>query len=244
VGAFLRAVVVSLTFADNRVWRTLRLLVFSPGRLTTEYLAGRRARYMAPVSVFFFANLIYFVVAPMSDFNPHLADQYQWQPYSAWVQPWVDAKLAERGETLNEYAPVFDSRSETWARLLIILQVPLLALGLRLGGRVWQHRLFHDHVIHGLHLFAFLMLVPFGLFPWLFGILTTFLPTVLAGWAKAAGLLGLFVISLVYFGGSLVRFGGWNKKWAVPATLICLVPFALTGLCYRFVLLVVTLVTT
>ena len=37
---------------DSRFWNTLPLLVFRPGKLTRDYVMGKRARYIAPVAVF------------------------------------------------------------------------------------------------------------------------------------------------------------------------------------------------
>jgi len=37
---------------DSKFWRTLPLLLFRPGKLTREYVRGRRARYVAPVALF------------------------------------------------------------------------------------------------------------------------------------------------------------------------------------------------
>ena len=37
---------------DARVWRTLPLLAFNPGRLTREWVEGRRTRYVSPLAIF------------------------------------------------------------------------------------------------------------------------------------------------------------------------------------------------
>jgi uncharacterized protein DUF3667 len=47
---------------DGRIAATFRNLIH-PGRLTIDYLAGRRARYLPPVRLYLIASLIYFVVA-------------------------------------------------------------------------------------------------------------------------------------------------------------------------------------
>ena len=36
---------------DSKLFRTLKPLLFKPGFLTQEYLAGRRARYVPPISL-------------------------------------------------------------------------------------------------------------------------------------------------------------------------------------------------
>jgi Protein of unknown function (DUF3667) len=50
-----------LTHADSRLWRTLAALLFKPGRLTAEFLAGRRARYLPPVRLYLVLSVIFFV---------------------------------------------------------------------------------------------------------------------------------------------------------------------------------------
>ncbi len=45
---------------DSRIFRSLGDLYFRPGYLTTEYLAGRRARYVTPFRLFFFLTVIAF----------------------------------------------------------------------------------------------------------------------------------------------------------------------------------------
>jgi len=47
---------------DYQFFHTLKPLFFKPGFLTTEYLAGRRARYLHPVKMYIFISLVYFVV--------------------------------------------------------------------------------------------------------------------------------------------------------------------------------------
>lgn len=53
--------------ADSRIWQTLGPLLFRPGKLTKEYLQGRRARYMPPFRTYLVLSIIFFVVA---SFNP------------------------------------------------------------------------------------------------------------------------------------------------------------------------------
>jgi hypothetical protein len=52
---------------DSRLWRTLLPLLIRPGRLTRDYLEGRRARYMPPFRTYLVLSVIFFVVA---FFNP------------------------------------------------------------------------------------------------------------------------------------------------------------------------------
>ena len=45
---------------DSKILRTLKLLMLSPGKLTHEYVAGRRVRYVGPVRLFLVASVVLF----------------------------------------------------------------------------------------------------------------------------------------------------------------------------------------
>lgn len=55
-----------LTHADSRLWRTLGALLFKPGFLTTEFLAGRRARYLPPIRLYLVMSVVLFLFLTLS----------------------------------------------------------------------------------------------------------------------------------------------------------------------------------
>src|ERR1051325_9743336 len=56
-----------ITHLDSRFWLTLRLLLFKPGVLTLEFIAGRRRRYITPVKLLL-AAIFVFVLATRGGF--------------------------------------------------------------------------------------------------------------------------------------------------------------------------------
>jgi hypothetical protein len=50
---------------DSRIWRTLRPLAFSPGKLTQEYLRGRRASYTPPFRMYLILSVAFFLIATL-----------------------------------------------------------------------------------------------------------------------------------------------------------------------------------
>jgi len=68
---FLREATGRYVSLDGRMWRTLAALLFRPGFLTREYLAGRRRRYIRPARLFLvlslalFAAIRFFASAPV-----------------------------------------------------------------------------------------------------------------------------------------------------------------------------------
>ncbi|MDP3748693.1 MAG: DUF3667 domain-containing protein [Phenylobacterium sp.] len=47
---------------DSRIWRTLPLLVFNPGKLTREWVYGKRTRYVSPLATFLFTVFVMFML--------------------------------------------------------------------------------------------------------------------------------------------------------------------------------------
>jgi hypothetical protein len=52
-----------LTHLDGRFWGTMALLLLRPGRLTVEYFAARRARYVPPVRLYLVLSIVMFALA-------------------------------------------------------------------------------------------------------------------------------------------------------------------------------------
>jgi hypothetical protein len=51
---------------DGRLASTLRTLVRAPGKLTLEFLEGRRVRYISPLRLYLTASVVYFLLAASS----------------------------------------------------------------------------------------------------------------------------------------------------------------------------------
>lgn len=48
--------------AEGKLFTTIRLLVLKPGQLTVEYLAGRRQRYVKPLSLYLTLSFLFFLL--------------------------------------------------------------------------------------------------------------------------------------------------------------------------------------
>jgi hypothetical protein len=83
----------SITHADSRLWRTLWYLLAKPGRLTTEFFAGKRVSYLPPFRLYLVISLLFFLVARM--------------PEGAAIE--IDNEpTAERVEKMNQAAGVLE----------------------------------------------------------------------------------------------------------------------------------------
>ena len=61
----LRELLADFLDFDSRFARTMRPLLFHPGKLTRDYLDGRRFRYTPPLRLYIFASMAFFLIAAM-----------------------------------------------------------------------------------------------------------------------------------------------------------------------------------
>jgi len=71
----------ALTDFDSRIWRSLRAILLQPGRIASDWIDGRRARWISPVRLFLFANLIYFIAPVLTDLSLPLHNQVRGEAY-------------------------------------------------------------------------------------------------------------------------------------------------------------------
>lgn len=91
---------------DSRLHRTLKLLVFRPGRLTTEFSRNRRASYMSPVRLYIFASFVFFLVLSLSGTlgSPEMTDRASGdQELVEWQGPTDERRVAFLAELPEEY---------------------------------------------------------------------------------------------------------------------------------------------
>jgi hypothetical protein len=149
------------TFAhvDGRVFFTFRALVTAPGSLAANFLAGRRKAQMGPLQLFVICNLLYFLVQPLTAFAPFtstLAMQTGARPWSRMAATMVDARVAARGEDREEYARRFNETAHLQGKSLVVLMVPLFAVGAwALYGR--SRRFLAEHLVFAFYFYAFTM---------------------------------------------------------------------------------------
>lgn len=121
--------VVRETFeVDGRAWLTIKTLFRHPGKLTAEFLAGRRRTYTSPLRLYLVTSISFFVLV-------------------AW--------LAQSGLLLDPgQDPVFDAAvqarflSDDLPRLMFVL-LPVFALLMKIA---YFRRLYFDHLIFSIHL--------------------------------------------------------------------------------------------
>ncbi len=176
-----------LTDLDGRLWGTLRALAFRPGLLDRDYIAGRRRRWLPPLSLFLLANVVYFMAPLRAAFDLSFASQvpgpvaaaalgdeaapgierFPGQLHRVVTTGLVERVVAQRdarerasggeGYTLAQLRRDYDAIAGDVSKALLVLHVPFVAL-LLMAALAGTRRYYAEHVVVTLHFFA--MLVP------------------------------------------------------------------------------------
>ncbi len=165
--------------------RTLGALLFRPGFLTEEYVAGRIARYLAPFRLYLLASIVFFVLVswltdPDRVFRNAQPAIREWEARHpgetpkvvdlkldtlgapAWTRPF-SRRIIRQQDQVNALGPKEGLRMQlrglqTNAPRAAFLLVPGFALLLHLLY-LRQRRLYVEHFVFALHVQAFAFLV-------------------------------------------------------------------------------------
>ncbi len=150
----------------GRFHASLRALASPPGRLTSDWLRGRRVPYVSPLTLFLWVNVAFFIVQSASGLGV-LSWPLRVHLEQGDVGPLAAKLLAMHfpGNSLPaSYAAIFDPLEAVHAKSLVILMTPAFAgvLRLLLADRKIG---FAACNVFALHLYAFTLIWLCALFP-------------------------------------------------------------------------------
>ncbi|MFN3839898.1 MAG: DUF3667 domain-containing protein [Cyclobacteriaceae bacterium] len=200
--AFLSNILIALTFADSKFIKTLWLVIKKPGFLSKEYANGRRVNYIRPLQLFFILNLIYFLFPVLQLFNSSLRTQMYYLFHSSWVRTLVVNKVTNAGLSLQGYELMYNAKSASLAKLLIVVYVLLASLPLSLVYLKRRNRYFTDHVTLSVELASFNIFINAILLSALLWVISQLLKVGNLPWQAYLNdntLTGIFVATNLYF---------------------------------------------
>ncbi|MEM7162235.1 MAG: DUF3667 domain-containing protein [Bacteroidota bacterium] len=147
----------SIFFLDNRFFISIRFLLRCPAKMTVEFLDGKRKKFISPVALFLFFNLIFFFVSPLSDFSLSLTDQVHSQPYSKWAKKLVKQKIKEEKLDVEAYSLAYQTSSDNLSKSVMILNIPIIACFIYLIT-FRKRKFYFDALIFTFHYFSLFLL--------------------------------------------------------------------------------------
>ena len=237
--ALFSSILVAITFADSKVFRTLAYVIRNPGYISKEASEGRTVRYLRPLSLFFVLNLIYFLLPLIQLFNARWKTQLV-STYGALVKYMSSAWMVRNGirpdkNGINAFELLYNETTLGFAKLMVVVFVVLASLPLNFLYRR-SGRLFADHFGLMVELACFNLLVN-ALF---ITIMAKVLP--IGGFLDETVLTIIFVTTNFYFvlRSTATFYGDNGWKWVIRSLLIVLLLKVALEL-YRLVLFLVTI---
>lgn len=164
VRAFVRQAAADITSLDSRILRTLGLLLARPGRLTREYLDGRRIRYTRPLQLYLGAAAAFFFVnayRPFLNFDPRtgvVTSSLGAAGGNASLDGEARATLAAQGVSLEVFGERFEAAVTGYLPALLVGLVLIFGVMLRVFFPR-QRRGLVEHAVFALHWSAFYLLL-------------------------------------------------------------------------------------
>ena len=232
----------ALTSVNGALVRRLREIALPPGALTLAYLRGGQA-VPRPLQLFLLANVAFFALQAVSgvhSFSTTLDSHLHHQDWSAFANVLVARHLRASGQTIAEYAPVFDRAIGLYAKSLIVLMVmPFALLVALLFGRRPLPPL--AHATFAAHTYVFLLMLL------CVASLAAGIDRLVGGPALQSPAFDhtLSVVALaacaLYLYLAIARVYPGKRTWTALQALVLTLALALIFMGYRFVLLPITL---
>lgn len=229
----------NLFFLDNRLFVTFRYFLLFPGKMTVEFLEGKRRKFLPPITLFLFINLIYFFSSPLTDYSLPIHDQVKQLGHGPIAKKMLERRLEEREITLEDYAPKYKKASDDISKTVMILNVPLIALFTYLIS-FKRRKFYYDSLIFSLHYFSFFLFsILFGdlLHDLLSPLLKAFSLTINGGiWI----LVFIAILPTIYATFSLKRFLQINWALTPLAAIFVFIGAGFTQFVYRGIIFFLT----
>ena len=211
---------------DGRIAATFRALPH-PGRLTTNYIEGRRARYLPPVRLYLFVSFFYFVIAAAAPQQSTASGEVR-GPGGMRIGITNSAEMteADRAEVMKnlETAPwivkpllrsLADDSDGFRARLFTIM--PRVFFGMlpafaAIVALIYRNRRFPTALVYALHIHAFAFLI------FMAAEIAKFTGSQIV--AAAVGVIALVAFAVYTHRSLQVVFGGDWKETLVKETAI------------------------
>ncbi len=228
-------------FLDNRFLLSVWYLIRFPSRMTVEFLEGKRRKFISPVTLFLFINLVYFLVSPLSDYSLPLEDQLYSQPYSKWMQGWVEQKMQNEALSWQEYSVTYQNASDNISKSVMIINVPMIAIFVYLMA-FKQRRFYFDSLIFSFHFFS-LFMISWIMLDWA-GKLIDYVAEQSTTLSTISFNFFVLIVPFLYALLGTKNFLKIKWYWSIPAGFGVLLGALLANLIYRFIILILTVWTT
>ncbi|RYE20415.1 MAG: DUF3667 domain-containing protein [Sphingobacteriales bacterium] len=171
IRSFIAQAIDIFTHFDGKFFNTFRALLFSPGKLTNEFITGRRVKYMKPLQLYLVIGLAFFFFLKDWDIfygrlqhqvlgnygkelNPSQPNELK--GYALWKKNVLVARAKKEQIPFSQKVISIDNKLPDTSKALAFLMIPWLGLSLYMVGFM-KYRQYVPHLVHATHLFCFFL---------------------------------------------------------------------------------------
>ena len=156
-----------ITHFNGSFFTTLKTFFTRPGKISSDYVIGIRKKYLKPVS-FFLLIVITYLFFPRfpglnMKFSSYVSEEYNFYWYAA---PIARQKIKTHTLTGKELGMAYDNKSPAFAKICLLLLIPLSAFVLALLF-LTSRKYFFDHFILASEIMSFYIFAHFLFLPFL-----------------------------------------------------------------------------
>lgn len=185
---YLAEISAAVTLVESKVLRSVWLVVSKPGYLSSEYLRGRRVRYLKPLQLFIFLNVVYYFSLTLfsaTTFTTPLATQLHMNNYyPGYANSQVSQKLQKEQISYGTLEKKYNEKTSVLSKTLIFLLIPIFAF-LFYALFFKERRYVVEHAVVATHFWSFSLI--------LLGVILPLLSVLLIRLSKALNISAAYV---------------------------------------------------
>jgi hypothetical protein len=152
-----------LTHFDSKFFKSWWLVMTKPGYVSSQISHGIRKPYFKPFSIFLLGVVLYLIFPIFPGLNVPMKEHVNGK-YKAISAPLAARKIRSKNISLDALAKEFDEKSPKFAKVLLLVIVPLSAFGLQLMF-MSKHRYYFDHLLVASEINTFYLYFHFFIVP-------------------------------------------------------------------------------
>ncbi|MCP4270427.1 MAG: DUF3667 domain-containing protein [Gammaproteobacteria bacterium] len=158
---FLNNLMSEMFGIEGRLPKTIQTLLFHPGRLTKYYIDNNYSNYIAPTTLYFTINLIFFLLLPFINTENSKFLSFSYSGFTmteGFYKDQILSDLLKSSLQIEEYRAMFDTHISFNQPALIFIIIPFFALLLKVM-EIGRERYYVEHIIFSFHFMSFFLIV-------------------------------------------------------------------------------------
>jgi len=146
---------------DGRLLKTLKALLFHPGKLTKIYINEKSTAYLSPISLYFMINFVFFLLLPLVNTKNVKFLSFSYSSFSrteGYFKNKLESDLSKSNMPEEVYKALFDTHLAYNQPALIFIIIPFFALLLKLV-EIRRKRFYVEHLVFAFHFMSFFLIL-------------------------------------------------------------------------------------